>query len=106
MGMTNWRLRGLKREIENDSLPTFNELCSTTTYQFYHPTKGDNYAQARYLLYYLQEKGLLDKYYEEFHNNVKKDKTGLAALKKVLKEDDLKAFQERWEKWVMTLRFP
>jgi hypothetical protein len=106
MGLTNWRLAGLQREIKDETLPSFNELCSTTTHQFYHSTKGNNYAQARYLLYYLQEKGLLDKYYREFHKNAKKDPTGLQALKKVLKEDDLKDFQKRWEKWVMTLRFP
>ena len=69
-------------------------------------TKGNNYAQARYLCYYLQEKNLLTKYYQEFTKNVKQDASGYETLKKILNEKDLTTFQKRWEKWVLTLRFP
>jgi hypothetical protein len=34
------------------------------------------YAQARYLCYYLQEKGLLIKFYQELAANVRRDPTG------------------------------
>ena len=104
MGLTNWRLDGLKKEIKAKSLPTFEELCSTDSNQFYNSSKGDNYAQARYLCYYLQGQGLLEKFYKEFKQNIKSDPTGYETLKKVLKRDDMKAFQEFWEKWALTLK--
>jgi hypothetical protein len=107
IGLTNWRLAGLQKAIAAKSLPDFKAMISTTNAQFYNDdTKGTNYAQARYLCYYLQEKGLLMKYYQEFTKNSKEDPTGYKTLQKVLVEDDMAAFQKRWEDWVMKLRFP
>jgi hypothetical protein len=106
VGFTNWRLAGLQKEIRAVTLPSFKELLSTSSWQFYHMTKGNNYAQARYLCYYLQEKNLLKKYYQEFAKNVRQDAGGYETLKKILKEKDMTDFQKRWEKWVLTLRFP
>ena len=106
VGFTNWRLAGLQKEIRAGTLPSFKELLSTTSWQFYHMTKGNNYAQARYLCYYLQEKNLLTKYYREFTKNVKQDANGYETLKKILNEKDMADFQKRWEQWVLKLRFP
>ena len=58
VGYTNWRLAGLKREIKADNLPSFEVLLATSERQFYEKDTADNYAQARYLCYWLQEKGL------------------------------------------------
>ena len=104
IGLTNWRLRGLQYSIEDDRLPTFKELCSTTTREFYNG-HGTNYAQARYLCYYLQERGLLNKYYHSFVKNAAKDPSGYETLKQVLGRDDIDKFQEQWEAYVMKLRF-
>ena len=106
MGLTNWRLAGLKKEIRSGTLPSFKELCSTTMSQFYNSKKGDNYAQARYLLYYLQQKGRLEEFYRSFLKNAKNDPSGFDTLKKILNKKDIKAFQSQWEKWVLGLRFP
>lgn len=51
VGFTNWRLAELQKEIRAENLPSFKDLLSTTTHQFYTMTKGNNYAQARYLCY-------------------------------------------------------
>ena len=104
VGLVNWRLDGLKKQIAGKTLPSFEDLCSTSSYEFYNSSKGDNYAQARYLCYYLQQKGLLEEYYKNFTENAKTDPTGYETLKKILKQTDMKAFQEYWEKWVMTLK--
>ena len=45
-----------------------------------------NYAQARYLCYYLQEKGVLVKFYREFQARQKEDPSGFKALQKILAE--------------------
>lgn len=106
-GLTNWRLAGLKRSIERGDLPTFEALCAMKAHSFYS-SGGDNYAQARYLLYYLQERGLLLDFYQRFTAGVKNDPTGYASLRAVLGEDgdDMAAFQKRWAEWVMKLTFP
>jgi len=108
VGLTNWRLAGLQKTIQAKKLPAFKTLCSTTRYQFYYMDSGNNYAQARYLCYYLQENGLLRKFYREFHKNHKTDPTGYGTLLKILDktEAQMPAWQKDWEAWVLKLRFP
>lgn len=105
-GRTNWRLAGLKKAIDKGALPSFEKLAATTTEEFYGDAKGTNYAQARYLCYYLQEKGLLVDFWRRFQRDQADDKTGFKSLVAVLGEEDMKSFQQRWEKWVLELRFP
>lgn len=104
-GYTNWRLKGLQQAINKGTVPAFKSLCSTTTRQFYREDRGTNYAQARYLCYYLQEKGLLVKYYHAFVKNARTDSTGYKTLKATLGERDMAAFQKNWQQWVLALRF-
>jgi len=107
IGLTNWRLAGLQEKIKAGTLPSFEYLCKTTSREFYGGTAySDNYAQARYLCYYLQEKGLLRKFYHEFAANCKADTTGYEILKKILKTDDMKQFQKDWQQRIMKLTFP
>ena len=105
IGRTNWRLRGLQRAIKAGSVPSFKELTSTTDREFYGDDKGTNYAQARYLCYYLQEHGKLNKFYRDFVANQKEDPTGYKTLVKTLDEADMGAFQKKWEKYVMELKY-
>ena len=104
-GLTNWRLAGLQKAIGLGKVPPFETLCGTTTREFYDEDPGTNYAQARYLCYYLQEQGLLVKYYHAFREGAAQDPTGVETLKAVLGEDDLAAFQQRWQEFVLGLRF-
>ena len=105
VGLTNWRLAGLQRAIERNEVPSFGQLCSTTTHQFYRADPGTNYSQARYLCYYLQERGLLRKFYHDFVAAHKEDPTGYQTLKKTLGVDDMDAFKKDWEAYVMKLEF-
>ncbi|HMO15598.1 MAG TPA: hypothetical protein PKD64_16490 [Pirellulaceae bacterium] len=104
-GLTNWRLRGLQLAIEADRLPTFEELFSTTTRQFYNDDPGTNYSQARYLCYYLQEKGLLVRFYHEFVKTVDQDATGYLTLQRVLERTDMDQFETEWKSFILDLRF-
>ncbi|MHC4078691.1 MAG: hypothetical protein ACYST0_09670, partial [Planctomycetota bacterium] len=105
MGLTNWRLADLQQAIRRQEVPTFRTMTATTDHQFYSLDRGTNYAQARYLCYYLQEKGLLRKYYKAFHAARKQDPTGYRTLQKVLGRQDMKAFQKEWERYVLKLRY-
>ena len=105
IGLTNWRLAGLQKALRNGKVPSFETLCGTTTHEFYDRDSGPNYAQARYLCYYLQERGLLTKYFHTFRNNSATDTTGYETLLSVLDEDDGSAFRKRWEEFVLDQRF-
>jgi len=102
-GYTNWRLPGLQRAIRRGGLTPFRQLLAMDGRAFYDDDRGTNYAQARYLCYYLQERGLLTRFYREFHSNRAADPTGFETLKKVLGETDMDAFQRRWEQFVLGL---
>lgn len=104
-GYTNWRLRGLQNGLRKKIVPTFKTMTAMSDTEFYKEATGTNYAQARYLMYYLQEKKLLVRYYKEFTANVKTDPTGYKTLQLVLGERDMLAFQRRWETFVMNLVF-
>jgi hypothetical protein len=105
VGYTNWRLAGLQRAIRQKTVPTFKFLLSTTERQFYLADTGTNYAQSRYLLYYLQQKGLLVKFYQDFYANRKTDPTGYQTLQKVLDEKNMTEFQTNWEAYILKLVF-
>ncbi len=107
VGKTNWRLAGLQKFIKSGKVPSFEKLCAATSEVFYQRDKGTNYGQARYLCYYLQEKGLLQKYYQAFVKDSEKDPTGYKTLVAALGEKgkDMAAFQKEWEKWVLELTF-
>lgn len=105
VGLTNWRLAGLQRAIERNALPSFGELCSTTQQEFYHADPGTNYAQARYLCYYLQEHELLKQFYRQFLANCDNDPTGYRTLQQVLGNPDMTTFHQQWQQFVLGLRF-
>lgn len=103
-GFTNWRLPGLQRAIEAKDVPSFKALTEMDARAFYNEDKGTNYAQARYLCYYLQEKDVLRKFYKEFIARQKEDPSGFKSLRKVLAEPDMDVFKIHWEKYVMGLK--
>lgn len=105
-GYTNWRLRGLQEAIRANKVPSFAALTAMDSDAFYEQDRGTNYSQSRYLCYYLQEHGLLVKFYREFHDGHADDSTGYTTLQKVLGEDDMDAFKRKWERFVLKLSFP
>ena len=104
-GYTNWRLPGLQKAIRAGEVRSFAEPTALTPSQFYGD-KAASYRQARYLCYSLQEKSLLLKFYKEFRANVNTDPTGYQTLKKVLGEEDMAAFKQKWESEMLKLTFP
>jgi len=104
VGRINWRLSGLQQTIRAGRLQSFEDLCGSSTDDFYQHDSGANYGQARYLCYYLQEQGLLKKFYEEFRAGAKQDPGGYKTLQAVLREKDMSDFQKRWETWVLSLK--
>lgn len=102
IGLVNWRLPELKKEIRAKTLPTLTRLLHTTTDEFYD-ADWDAYAQARYLVYYLQEHGKLHEFYAKFLADTH-DPTGQAALEAVLGEP-LGDFEPGWRTWVLAIPY-
>ncbi|HEX2690626.1 MAG TPA: hypothetical protein VHN14_28615 [Kofleriaceae bacterium] len=101
VGLPNWRLPNLKKQIRDKTLPELTRMLETTRNEFYD-APFDAYAYARYLLLYLQEQGKLTEFYQAFVAD-KKDPTGKTALEAVLGEK-LPAFEPRWRAWALALQ--
>jgi Peptidase_C39 like family len=105
VGLTNWRLGGLQRAVRAKRAPNLTSLLHTTDAGFYGDDSGVHYAAARYLLYYLQEHALLLSYWNAYLRDRSEDPSGFETLGTVLGRPDMAAFQRRWERWVLGLRF-
>ncbi len=106
VGRTNWRLAGLQEALGDGGVPTFQALTHLGDNEFYGKGSGTHYAQARYLMYYLQEKGLLREFYRKARAARADDPSGYQTLVAVLGEKDMAAFQARWATFVAALEFP
>ena len=104
VGLTNWRLAGIQKAIRRNDVPALETLTAMTQKQFYD--SATSYGHARYLMYYLQEQGLLRRFYAAFRAARAKDPSGYATLVGILGNADMRAFQRTWEKYVGALSFP
>jgi hypothetical protein len=102
VGLRNWRLAELQAAIRARSVPSFRELTQLTGRAFYQGRHSLHYAQARYLLYALQEADMLLPYYRAMSGRLQSDPTGYTALTQML-GDDLAQFQRRWEAEMLEL---
>ncbi len=105
VGVVNWRLPGLQKAIKAGRAIAFKDLTGTTTEQFYGDDRGVNYATARYLCLWLQEQGMLARFYKVFKAGAKDDPTGLAALEKTTGRK-LEEIEKAWLPWVAGLKYP
>jgi hypothetical protein len=67
---------------------------------------GINYAQARYLMMYLQETGKLRDFYLQCRDHHSDDSTGLKTLEKLISPQPLDEFDAAWRRWVLELPTP
>ncbi|HTE49992.1 MAG TPA: hypothetical protein VK698_03910 [Kofleriaceae bacterium] len=104
IGLVNWRLPALQRALEAGTAPPLRQLLSADPGEFYGDASGLYYAAARYLLYYLQEQGLLRRYYAEFTASYERDPTGIDTLVAVTGRD-LRRLETDWRRFVLRLRF-
>ena len=102
-GQVNWRLPALQKAIRAGTLRPLKDLMNDP--KFYRSDLvGLNYAQARYLMLYLQESRLLRQYYQQFRDHAADDPTGLKTLQKLVAPQSLDEFEKRWRGWVLGLR--
>jgi hypothetical protein len=78
-------------------------LVATSDSEFRGEKEALNYAEARYFCMYLQQRGLLGKFYRKFRDNYKQSPSGekflIELLGKEMDEDE-----KDWLKWVAGLK--
>ena len=101
-GLKNWRLPALKQAIRDNKLRSIRDLVADE--HFYNTAlTGLNYAQARYLLMYLQQNNQLQPFYKSFRAAVKDDPTGIKTLEAQIAPKSLEDFEHEWRAWVLSL---
>jgi len=106
LGVPNWRLPGLQATLRRGELGSVEALTSLSEDAFYGDDTGTHYAHARYLCYYLQERGLLRRFWRAYLEARDADPTGYATLQEILGTTDMEAFQATWERFVLDLSYP
>jgi len=94
----------LCKAISDNTYTPISALVKTSDDEFYGDRSDVNYAQARYLCMYLQENGLLKKFYKAFRDNYKDDNTGKNTLEKVTGKK-LSELDKDYVDWVKTLKY-
>ncbi|MGD0091173.1 MAG: DUF1570 domain-containing protein [Planctomycetota bacterium] len=103
IGVTNWRLTGLQKDLEKGTAPKLKDLLAMSDSDFYGARSGSNYAAARYLMQYLQEKGQLEEFYTRIRD--KKDPDALTTLRGVFGNKlSVEQIEEACYAWVRTLK--
>jgi hypothetical protein len=104
LGYVNWRLPDLQEAVQEGSYTSLNKLTATDDDEFYGKRSGFNYAQARYLCMYMQEKGILKKFYKTFRDNYQEDNTGKKFLEQIFGKS-LNEIDTEYLGWVKTLNY-
>ncbi len=104
LGYVNWRLPALQDALADKSYTSLEKLMKTDWDEFYGSRSDVNYAQARYLCMYLQEEGLLKKYYKHFRDTYSDDKTGITQMEKITGKT-ISQLDKDYVEWVKTLKY-
>ncbi|PID45737.1 MAG: hypothetical protein CSB47_07265 [Proteobacteria bacterium] len=105
LGLNNWRLGSLQAAIRSKSLMSLQKVMRGSDRAFYGINRNLNYAQARYLMFYLQSKGLLVKYYTLYRDNIKSDPFGIQSLLAVTGYTDMSELEVDWRQFVLKQRY-
>jgi hypothetical protein len=100
-GLVNWRLKGLQEVAQAGQLGSLRELLEKP--QFRGHSEGTNYAQARFFCMYMQERGLLDRFYRQFRDRYSDDPRGMRAFAEVFPGTDLEQLDRDFTRWMLEL---
>lgn len=101
-GRPNWRLPLLQKAIKRKETVPLAALLSLTPEQFQGEGRGLHYAEARYLLYHLQEEGKLIALFQKMRDrSLSEDPLGEKALS-ALAEEGLETLAE--EAWARAMK--
>ena len=100
-GLPNWRKRYLLAAIQQGTLRPLESLIGEAHMR--PNQQAIDYAQARYLCLFLQERGLLEPFYRKFRLAVAGDPTGLRTIRELFDVNNLAPIDEEFRNWVRSL---
>jgi tetratricopeptide (TPR) repeat protein len=105
IGLLNWRLPILQSAIGTGDYISWERLMKMSGAEFGRDRKTTSvaYAESRYIFYFLQEKKLLKKFYEEYTKNYSNDKSGIAVIESVTGKK-LAECEKEWLEFVKGLK--
>ncbi len=98
------RLRTVQAAIRKGTLVPMDRLLSMGPRSFMSDANL-HYAQARYVMLYLQRKNRLRSWYADYKKNYSKDTTGRAALQRAL-GNRVDLIERDWKNWIVKLKLP
>jgi hypothetical protein len=103
----NSRLLWVKRAARRKKTVSFRDLMGMDHKRFMslQGRSGIAYAQVRYMMMYLYEKGKLVEWYRAYTEGYEEDPTGARAMEKVFGES-LTRVETAWRQWVLDLADP
>jgi hypothetical protein len=104
-GRVNWRLPALQEALKSGRAPTWERMASAGRFAFDGKEGPLLYATARYVLYWLQEKGVLVRWFHAFRASAARDSEGLAILREQMGGRPLPELRREWEAFVADLRY-
>jgi hypothetical protein len=105
VGMVNWRLPILEQAAGRKAIIPLADLMADSNKYFADQRQIPlAYAEVRYVMLFLQEKGILVKWYNQYCEDWKSDPTGVKALEKTYSKP-LAEFQADWLTFVDGLDF-
>jgi hypothetical protein len=104
VGSSNWRLPVLRRAWEaGDWEPSLAELPTLDDATFYGALSSRHYALARHAMFFLQERGALERFVASYRAQKPADASGKRALETAL-DGALEEHEEEFRRFVRTLR--
>jgi hypothetical protein len=105
VGLLNWRLPILQKAIPDETgYVPLNRLVRMDDAVFYGTGSPIHYAEARYLMLYIQRAGVLESFYRAMRDARPPDRDPAAILCELLKKDDIDAVDEEFRAWAVLLR--
>lgn len=105
VGLLNWRLPILQEAIEDPGrYVPIGELARMDDATFYGPGSPVHYAEARYLMLYLQEQGVLERFYRALRDAPARERDPGRLLATLLEVEDVDRVDADFRAWAVTLR--
>ncbi len=99
LGQSNWRLNHLLHAMHHRKLGSLEALLASRSIR--SEQQATDYAHARYLCLYLQERELLPLFYRKFRANAAFDPSGVQTLREVFNAPSIDAIDRDFRNWVV-----
>jgi hypothetical protein len=101
-GVANWRLPELQAALAAGECPSLAGILTMSDAEFKGPRESLHYAVVRHFCLYLEEQGLLRRFYRRYRDRFAEDPSGRRFLEEVC-EAPLAQLDARWQAWARDL---